>query len=176
MREPTIAKKKTIRTIPQECTPMPEQDASARARNFEEVACGYTMEMALREADRCLQCPDEPCVRGCPVGIDIPAFIQKIAEKHYHGAYDVITDTNLLPSVCGRVCPQENQCEGVCTVGATLSRSRSGARALRRRHGDPRRLGEPAAYRARRVSRSASSAPALPAWRARRTWRRPAVR
>ena len=59
-------------------------------------------------------------MRGCPVGIDIPAFIQKIAEKHYHGAYDIITDTNLLPSVCGRVCPQENQCEGVCTVGDTL--------------------------------------------------------
>ncbi len=78
------------------------------------------MDEALVEAERCLQCPDEPCVRGCPVGIDIPGFIQKIAEKHYHGAYDIITDTNLLPSVCGRVCPQENQCEGVCTVGDTL--------------------------------------------------------
>ena len=65
-------------------------------------------------------CPDEPCVRGCPVGIDIPGFIAKITEKHYHGAYDIITDTNLLPSICGRVCPQENQCEGVCTVGETL--------------------------------------------------------
>ncbi len=78
------------------------------------------MEDALREADRCLQCADEPCVRGCPVGIDIPGFIQKIVEKHYHGAYDILTDTNLLPSICGRVCPQENQCEGVCTVGDTL--------------------------------------------------------
>jgi glutamate synthase (NADPH) small chain len=114
------AKKKTIRTIPQERTPMPEQDPVARARNFDEVAKGYTVEMALREADRCLQCADEPCVRGCPVGIDIPAFIQKISEKHYRGAYDVITDTNLLPAVCGRVCPQESQCEGVCTVGDTL--------------------------------------------------------
>ena len=113
-------KKKTIRTIPQQRTPMPEQDAAARARNFEEVATGYTLEMALLEAERCLMCADEPCVRGCPVGIHIPAFIQKIAEKHYHGAYDVITDTNLLPAVCGRVCPQENQCEGVCTVGDTL--------------------------------------------------------
>jgi len=113
-------KKKTIRTIPQTRTPMPEQDAKERARNFAEVACGYRIEDALREAERCLQCPDEPCVRGCPVNIDIPAFIQKITEKHYHGAYDVITDTNLLPSVCGRVCPQENQCEGVCTVGDTL--------------------------------------------------------
>ncbi len=115
-----MAKKKTIRTIPQERTPMPEQDPPERARNFKEVACGYTLEKALREAERCLQCADEPCIRGCPVSIDIPAFIQKIAEKHYHGAYDVITDTNLLPSVCGRVCPQENQCEGVCTVGDTL--------------------------------------------------------
>jgi len=115
-----MAKKKTIRTIPQERTPMPEQDPAERARNFKEVAIGYTLEMALREADRCLQCPDEPCMRGCPVSIDIPAFIQKIAEKHYRGAYDVITDTNLLPSVCGRVCPQESQCEGVCTVGDTL--------------------------------------------------------
>lgn len=115
-----MAKKKTIRTIPQARTPMPEQDAKERARNFTEVACGYTLENALVEAERCLQCADEPCVRGCPVSIDIPAFIQKITEKHYHGAYEVITNTNLLPAVCGRVCPQENQCEGVCTVGDTL--------------------------------------------------------
>jgi glutamate synthase (NADPH/NADH) small chain len=115
------AKKKTIRTIPQERTPAEEQDPVERARNFSEVTYGYQPEQALREADRCLQCPDQPCVRGCPVGIDIPGFIQKIVEKHYHGAYDIITDTNLLPSVCGRVCPQENQCEGVCTVGDTLA-------------------------------------------------------
>jgi len=111
------AKKKTIRTIPQERTPCAEQDPMVRARNFDEVALGYGLAEAQREADRCLQCADEPCVRGCPVGIDIPGFIRKIAEKHLHGAYDIITDTNLLPSVCGRVCPQENQCEGVCTVG-----------------------------------------------------------
>jgi glutamate synthase (NADPH) small chain len=115
-----MAKKKTIRTIPQERTPMREQPANERARNFREVALGYTLEDALVEAERCLQCADEPCVRGCPVGIDIPAFIRKIGEKHYRGAYDVITDTNLLPAVCGRVCPQESQCEGVCTVGETL--------------------------------------------------------
>ncbi|MBL8327161.1 MAG: NADPH-dependent glutamate synthase [Rubrivivax sp.] len=111
------AKKKTIRTIPQERTPAPEQDPKVRARNFDEVSLGYGLEQALVEAERCLQCADEPCVRGCPVGIDIPGFIRKISEKHLHGAYDIITDTNLLPSVCGRVCPQENQCEGVCTVG-----------------------------------------------------------
>jgi glutamate synthase (NADPH/NADH) small chain len=115
-----MAKKKTIRTIPQQRTPMPEQEPKVRAKNFLEVARGYTLENALVEAERCLMCVDEPCVRGCPVGIDIPAFIRKISEKHYRGAYDVITDTNLLPAVCGRVCPQENQCEGVCTVGETL--------------------------------------------------------
>jgi glutamate synthase (NADPH/NADH) small chain len=115
-----VAKKKTIRTIPQERTPMREQDAQVRARNFEEVACGYNLDEALREADRCLMCPDEPCIRGCPVGINIPGFIQKVGERKLREAYDILTDTNLLPSICGRVCPQENQCEGVCTVGESL--------------------------------------------------------
>ncbi len=99
---------------------MREQPAAERAKNFTEVACGYSPEDALREAERCLLCPDQPCVRGCPVGIDIPGFIQKISEKDFRGAYDVLTDTNLLPAICGRVCPQENQCEGVCTVGESL--------------------------------------------------------
>ena len=115
-----MARKKTIRSIPQARTPMPEQAPQERVRNFEEVACGYRLEDALNEAERCLDCADQPCVRGCPVGIDIPGFILKIAAKNFHGAYDTITDTNLLPSVCGRVCPQENQCEGVCTVGESL--------------------------------------------------------
>jgi glutamate synthase (NADPH/NADH) small chain len=115
-----MAKKRTIRTIPQERTPMREQDPAVRARNFEEVACGYSLEEALRESERCLLCPDEPCIAGCPVGIDIPGFIRKIGEKNLHGAYDILTSTNLLPSICGRVCPQENQCEGVCTVGESL--------------------------------------------------------
>jgi len=114
------AKKRTIRTIPQARTPMREQDPAARAKNFEEVACGYGVEEALVESERCLMCPDQPCVAGCPVGIDIPGFIQKIGEKDFRGAYDVLTSTNLLPAVCGRVCPQENQCEGVCTVGDSL--------------------------------------------------------
>jgi glutamate synthase (NADPH/NADH) small chain len=113
-------KKKTIRTIPQARTPAEEQDPATRARNFAEVTAVYRPEAALNEAERCLQCPEQPCVAGCPVGIDIPGFIQRLCEKDLRGAYDVITATNLLPSVCGRVCPQESQCEGVCTVGDTL--------------------------------------------------------
>ena len=115
-----MAKKRTIRTIPQQRTPMREQPAKERVKNFSEVACGYGVADAQRESERCLLCPDQPCVRGCPVGIDIPGFIRKIGEKDIRGAYDVLTDTNLLPAICGRVCPQENQCEGVCTVGDTL--------------------------------------------------------
>ena len=115
-----MAKKRTIRTIPQERTPMREQPAQERVNNFAEVACGYGVADAQRESERCLLCPDQPCVRGCPVGIDIPGFIRKIGEKDIRGAYEVLTDTNLLPAVCGRVCPQENQCEGVCTVGDSL--------------------------------------------------------
>src|SRR5581483_1909601 len=113
-------KKRTIRTIPQERTPMAEQPPAERVRNFNEVACGYALADALRESDRCLLCPDEPCVRGCPVGIDIPGFIAKIGEKDIRGAFDVLSDTTLLPAICGRVCPQETQCEAVCTVGQTL--------------------------------------------------------
>jgi glutamate synthase (NADPH) small chain len=113
-------KKKTIRMIPQARTPAHEQDPKERARNFKEVNCGYLVEDAQLEAERCLMCPDQPCVRGCPVNIAIPDFILKITERDYRGAYDVITDSNLLPSVCGRVCPQESQCEGVCTVGESL--------------------------------------------------------
>ena len=99
---------------------MREQDPLVRAKNFEEVACGYNLEEASREAERCLLCPDQPCIAGCPVGIDIPGFIAQIAGRNLRGAYDTLTATNLLPSICGRVCPQENQCEGVCTVGESL--------------------------------------------------------
>ena len=114
------AKKKTIRTIPQQRTPMRERDPRERARGFAEVACGYRPEDALNEAERCLLCPQPACVEGCPVGIDIPGFIRRISEKDYRGAYRVITDTNLMPAICGRVCPRETQCEGVCPVGETL--------------------------------------------------------
>ncbi|HZQ63233.1 MAG TPA: NADPH-dependent glutamate synthase [Casimicrobiaceae bacterium] len=99
---------------------MREQDPQVRAGNFDEVACGYRLEDALLEAERCLMCPEQPCIAGCPVNINIPGFIAKILDKDYRGAYDTITATNLLPAVCGRVCPQESQCEGVCNVGDSL--------------------------------------------------------
>jgi glutamate synthase (NADPH/NADH) small chain len=115
-----MAKKKTIRSIPQERTPMRELDPRERAKHFQEVACGYRLEDALNEAERCLLCPQPACVEGCPVSIDIPGFITRISAKDFRGAYDVISATNLLPAICGRVCPQESQCEGVCPVGETL--------------------------------------------------------
>ena len=115
-----MAKKRTTRTIPQERTPMAERPAAERARDFAEVACGYTLDEAVRESERCLFCPDQPCVRACPVGIDIPGFIRLMGERDLPGAYNVLTDTTLLPAICGRVCPQETQCEGVCTVGQSL--------------------------------------------------------
>ena len=96
---------------------MPEQDPKVRNRNFEEVALGYKEEAALDEAQRCLQCKHKPCMQGCPVMVKIPEFIAKVAEKDYEGAYQTITSTNSLPAVCGRVCPQENQCEAKCVRG-----------------------------------------------------------
>lgn len=97
--------------------PMPSQDPKVRAHNFKEVATGYTEEIAVAEAQRCLNCKNKPCVSGCPVGIDIPAFIQKIKERDYEGAYKKIAEYSSLPAVCGRVCPQETQCESKCTLG-----------------------------------------------------------
>ncbi len=96
---------------------MPEQDPKERARNFKEVTLGYTKEMAMEEASRCLNCKNKPCVAGCPVGVKIPEFISEIAEGNIEKAYEIITSTNSLPAVCGRVCPQENQCEGKCVRG-----------------------------------------------------------
>jgi glutamate synthase (NADPH/NADH) small chain len=112
--------KKTVRTIPQERTPIPVQDPQVRAKNFEEVALGYREADALNESERCLVCPNPECVPACPVNIDIPGFITRISAKDFRGAYDVLTDSTLLPAICGRVCPQEDQCEGVCPVGETL--------------------------------------------------------
>ena len=96
---------------------MPTQDALVRARNFNEVALGYTEEMAISEANRCLNCKNMPCVAGCPVNIDIPNFITLIKKGDFEGAYQVINKTSSLPAVCGRVCPQETQCESKCTLG-----------------------------------------------------------
>lgn len=97
--------------------PMPEQDPNVRNKNFLEVSTGYTEEMAKEEATRCLHCKNSPCVNGCPVNVHIPEFIAKVAEGEFDEAYKIITSTNGLPAVCGRVCPQENQCEGKCVRG-----------------------------------------------------------
>ena len=100
-----------------EKTPMPEQEAAVRATNFKEVALGYTAEMAAEEAARCLQCKHSPCVQGCPVNVPIRDFIGCIQRGDLQGAYDTIRTQNGLPAICGRVCPQENQCESKCVRG-----------------------------------------------------------
>lgn len=97
--------------------PMPEQDPNVRNKNFLEVAMGYTEEMAMEEASRCLNCKNKPCVSGCPVNVRIPEFVAKVAEGKFDEAYEIITSTNSLPAISGRVCPQENQCEGKCVRG-----------------------------------------------------------
>ena len=97
--------------------PMPSQDPNVRNKNFKEVTLGYTEEMALDEAQRCLNCKNKPCVSGCPVNIHIPDFIHKVAEGDFEGAYQIISLSSSLPAVCGRVCPQESQCEGKCVRG-----------------------------------------------------------
>ena len=97
--------------------PMPAQDPKVRAHNFGEVALGYPEAVALDEASRCLHCKNSPCVSGCPVGVRIPDFIAKVKEGDFEGAYRVIRSTSSLPAVCGRVCPQETQCEGKCIRG-----------------------------------------------------------
>ena len=101
---------------PERC-PMPVQDPMIRRRNFDEVALGYTYEMALEEARRCLNCPTKPCTTACPVAINIPAFIERIVNEDIEGAYQIISASSSLPAVCGRVCPQERQCESKCVRG-----------------------------------------------------------
>lgn len=96
---------------------MPEQEPNVRNKNFSEVALGYTKEMAMEEAARCLNCKHKPCMNGCPVNVPIPGFIEKVAEGDLEAAYAIITSENALPAICGRVCPQENQCEGKCVRG-----------------------------------------------------------
>ena len=97
--------------------PMPTQEPEVRNKNFDEVALGYTAEMAVNEAQRCLQCKKHHCVNGCPVNIDIPGFIKEVAEENFEGAFEVLSRQTSLPAVCGRVCPQESQCEELCVRG-----------------------------------------------------------
>ena len=95
-------------------TPMPSQEPHIRNKNFDEVALGYTYDMAVSEAKRCLNCKNKPCVSQCPVAVNIPAFIERVANEDMEGAYQILNQSTSLPAVCGRVCPQENQCEGKC--------------------------------------------------------------
>lgn len=97
--------------------PMPEQAANVRNKNFLEVTSGYDEETAVNEAQRCLNCKNRPCMQGCPVGVKIPEFIERVANRDFEGAYKKIKETNALPAVCGRVCPQESQCESKCVRG-----------------------------------------------------------
>ncbi|MCL4811953.1 MAG: NADPH-dependent glutamate synthase [Vicinamibacteraceae bacterium] len=108
-----MAKKITQKTK----TPMPCRDAEERSHSFEEVSLGYTLEDARREAERCIECKNQPCIAGCPVEIDIPAFVKAVADGDLTRAFVVLSEKNLLPAICGRVCPQEEQCEKVCTIG-----------------------------------------------------------
>ena len=104
-------------------TPMPSQEPDVRNKNFKEVALGYTEEMAINEAKRCLGCPTKPCVAHCPVSINIPDFIHEVALGNFEKAYEIISESSSLPAVCGRVCPQENQCEGKCTRGIGVDKA-----------------------------------------------------
>ena len=97
--------------------PMPSQEPDVRNKNFDEVTLGYTKEMALDEAQRCLNCKNRPCMTGCPVMVHIPDFIAEVAKGNFEEAYQIISNTSALPAVCGRVCPQENQCEKHCVRG-----------------------------------------------------------
>ena len=96
---------------------MPTQAPEVRAHNFQEVALGYTEEIAIAEAQRCLNCKNKPCISGCPVNINIPSFIEQMKKGDFEGAYQIIAESSSLPAVCGRVCPQESQCESKCTLG-----------------------------------------------------------
>jgi glutamate synthase (NADPH) small chain len=111
---------KKLREIEPTKVPMPERDPAARSRTFDEVSLGYSLSEALREAERCLQCTRPTCIAGCPVSVDIPRFIRHLLVRDVDGALGVIQETNVLPSVCGRVCPQESQCESQCVIGRKL--------------------------------------------------------
>ncbi len=104
-------------------TPISEQDPKVRAHNFKEVCLGYTAEEAMKEASRCLHCSTAPCMKGCPVSIRIPDFIEAIKKGDFAASFNILSESTALPAVCGRVCPQEKQCEGVCTVGRMVDRA-----------------------------------------------------
>lgn len=127
--------------------PMPSQAPEVRAHNFDEVALGYTEAIALDEAQRCLNCKNMPCVSGCPVNVRIPEFIRKITEKDYEGAYNVISQSSSLPAVCGRVCPQETQCESKC---------------VRKIKGDPVGIGRLERFVADMHNANAAASPKIP--------------
>src|SRR5512136_718217 len=97
-------------------TPMPEQPPEERIRNYNEVPFGYTAEQAVAEAKRCLECAKPACMQGCPVNINVPGFLKLVAEQDFRGAINLIKETNALPAITGRVCPQETQCEGQCAL------------------------------------------------------------
>ncbi|MBI4477938.1 MAG: NADPH-dependent glutamate synthase [Acidobacteria bacterium] len=98
-------------------TPMPCEDAATRRRTFGEVALGYPVDLAVEEAVRCIECKNQPCIDGCPVEVDIPRFVQQVAVRDFEGAFRTLSEKNVLPAICGRVCPQEEQCEAKCTLG-----------------------------------------------------------
>ena len=116
MTEAAAEQKRPLKIIPRK-TPIPEQDPQVRRANYDEVSLGYTAELAVREAGRCLNCVKPGCVQGCPVQVPIPRFIKLVKEGRFKEALDAIKESNLLPAVCGRVCPQEKQCEQGCVVG-----------------------------------------------------------
>ena len=163
---------KNLKSIPPERVPMPHQPAEERRHNFKEVALGLDLEGALHEADRCLRCKKPRCIPGCPVGIDIPGFIAAIQEKDFKRSYQILKSTNALPAVCGRVCPQETQCEATCVVGTKLKPVAIGR--LERFVADiamGRGWDEFPSPPPRRRRRPRSSAPDRRAWPARANWR-----
>jgi glutamate synthase (NADPH/NADH) small chain len=109
MNESAADRKRPAKKIVPHKTPIPEQDSKQRSRNFEEVSLGYSPELAMLEAGRCLECPKPACVSGCPVSVPIPRFIKLVKDGKFKEALDTIKEANLLPAVCGRVCPQEKQ-------------------------------------------------------------------
>lgn len=127
---------------------MPVQAPDVRNKNFSEVALGYTEEQAVNEAERCLNCKNSPCRSGCPVSIDIPAFITKVKERDFEGAYEIISQSSSLPAVCGRVCPQETQCESKCVRGIK---------------GEPVAIGRLERFVADYHNKNSTAAPAVPA-------------